>query len=280
MARVFRIICVVATLGSGSEAVIADTGTPRLPLCDITQVRSQPVESYEVGLRSAFCKTAKSKTCDVRWSNGEGFLRRAVADTRISDVSTISYMFGTIVAETEDRNFSPAATEVIDRSNENRDYVKDGFYGRGWIQLTYRDKYALASKVLNKDLVKHPELALEPDNAYEILYRGMTDGWIEVYRTSSEGAVAREVPVKLGDFVTSQGVNYELARAVINANCKKVDKKCSPPDVEVKPGLYLPPPTSLDVSAKAAAAATAMEKLLCGSVHAQLAPATVSSLVK
>lgn len=172
-------------------------------------------------------------------------------------------MFGTIYAETESKNFSPSTTEIIGRQNRNKEYVKDGFYGRGWIQLTYKDKYEKAEKVLQKELLNNPDLSLEPDNAYEILFRGMSDGWIEVYRTSINGAVVREVPIKLGDFVSSKEVNYDLARAVINANCRKISGKCSPPNIEYRKGLFIPPTESLDASNKAATAAGKMERILC-----------------
>jgi hypothetical protein len=119
-------------------------------------------------------------------------------------------------------------------------------------------------KVLQRgDFLKYPNLVQEPDNAYEILYRGMSDGWIEVYRTSINGAVEREIPIKLGDFVSSKEVNYDLARAVINANCKKVDRKCTPPNIEYRKGLFIPPAESLDASNKAAMAAGKMERILC-----------------
>src|SRR5262249_39774797 len=150
----------------------------------LRDVRSQDIGSLETGFRTAFCQATQADSCAKRWANGRTFLARALADSRVPDIGTISYMFGTIYVETGSKDFAPSTTEVIGSVNRSRDYVRDGFYGRGWIQLTYKDKYQLASRVLGKDLVAHPELALTADNAYEILFRGMTEGWIEVYRTS------------------------------------------------------------------------------------------------
>ena len=248
---------------SFSIPVFSKAEFPRPPLCELKQAKSQEINQFEMSFRSEFCKNAESDSCGDRWKNAKLFLERALADSRITDVGTISYMFGTIYAETESKNFSPSTIEVIGEQNKDNGYVKDGFFGRGWIQLTHKDKYEKVGRILEKELLKNPDLALEVNNAYEILFRGMSDGWIEVYRTSINGAVARKVPIKLGDFVSSKEVNYELARAVINANCKKVKGKCSPPNIEYRNGLFIPPGESLDASDKAAKGARKMESILC-----------------
>lgn len=245
------------------NAAFSEHEFPRRPLCELKQAKAQQINKLEMAFRSEFCQARRSDSCSARWKNGKLFLERALADSRITDVGTISYMFGTIYVETGSKNFSPSTTEIIGSQNRNKNYVKDGFYGRGWIQLTYEDKYKTASKVLHKDFLKNPDLVLETDNAYEILFRGMTDGWIEVYRNSINGAVAHEVPIKLGDFVSAKQVNYDLARAVINANCRKLAGNCAPPNIEYRKGLFIPPAESLDAGDKAATAAEKMERILC-----------------
>lgn len=42
------------------------------------------------------------------------------------------------------------------------------YYGRGYIQLTGRSNYAEAGKALGLDLINHPDLALDPENAARI----------------------------------------------------------------------------------------------------------------
>lgn len=42
------------------------------------------------------------------------------------------------------------------------------FHGRGYMQLTGKDNYRAAGEALSLDLVKHPELAAEPENAAKI----------------------------------------------------------------------------------------------------------------
>lgn len=240
---------------------------PRAPLCELNKAKLKEVTKLESGFRSGFCKDVKSDACGARWVNASSFLERALADPRVTDVGTISYMFGTIYAETENNNFSPSTIEKIGWQNKNKEYVTNGYFGRGWIQLTHKDKYKKAGEILKKDLLKNPDLALDVNNAYEILFSGMSEGWIEVYRTSANGAVAKMVPIKLGDFVSSEKVNYPLARAVINANCKKKMGNCSPPNIEYLKGLFIPPSESLDASNKAAAAANKMELVLCRAIN-------------
>jgi predicted chitinase len=49
------------------------------------------------------------------------------------------------------------------------------YYGRGFVQLTWKDNYATFSKRLNIDLVNRPELALNIEYAADILVLGMRD---------------------------------------------------------------------------------------------------------
>lgn len=51
------------------------------------------------------------------------------------------------------------------------------YHGRGYVQLTWQDNYQKAADKLGVDLVQHPELALQPDNAAQILRHGMVEGW-------------------------------------------------------------------------------------------------------
>lgn len=51
------------------------------------------------------------------------------------------------------------------------------FRGRGYVQLTGRRNYQLASTKLGVDLVANPERALEPIIAAQIMFVGMAEGW-------------------------------------------------------------------------------------------------------
>jgi predicted chitinase len=50
------------------------------------------------------------------------------------------------------------------------------YYGRGYVQLTWKDNYAKYGRILNKDLVGHPELALDPEIALFVLVHGFKTG--------------------------------------------------------------------------------------------------------
>ena len=80
----------------------------------------------------------------------------------------------------------------------------DGFRyrGRGYVQLTWRNNYALAGRALNADLVSNPDLALQPDIAYRIMSSGMLEGWF--------------TGKKLSDYINNGKTDFVQARRIIN----------------------------------------------------------------
>lgn len=56
-------------------------------------------------------------------------------------------------------------------------YWREGYFGRGYVQLTHKANYKKAGDKLNLDLVGNPSLALKPENAVRILFDGMIEGW-------------------------------------------------------------------------------------------------------
>ena len=51
------------------------------------------------------------------------------------------------------------------------------FFGRGYVQLTWRNNYRRAGDNLGYPLEGNPDLALRPDIAAAIMRRGMDEGW-------------------------------------------------------------------------------------------------------
>jgi putative chitinase len=51
------------------------------------------------------------------------------------------------------------------------------YFGRGFVQLTWRFNYEKAEKELGYELVKNPDLAMRADIAAAILVKGMAAGW-------------------------------------------------------------------------------------------------------
>ena len=58
---------------------------------------------------------------------------------------------------------------------QNR-YWYTGYYGRGFVQLTWERNYQKMSDFLGVDLVANPDLALDPKYAAQILVYGMMNG--------------------------------------------------------------------------------------------------------
>lgn len=76
------------------------------------------------------------------------------------------------------------------------------YYGRGYVQLTWKKNYEKAAKVLKMDLVNKPELALDREGAYLTMTHGMHEGWF--------------TGKKLSDYISDAGKDYKNARKIIN----------------------------------------------------------------
>ncbi len=84
------------------------------------------------------------------------------------------------------KNQSPSDAEVIRRLDRafakgqlkgvKTPYWRDGWFGRGYVQLTHKRNYAAASALAGVDLVKEPTLALDPGVAALVLVGGMKSG--------------------------------------------------------------------------------------------------------
>ncbi len=84
------------------------------------------------------------------------------------------------------------------------------YYGRGYVQLTWLTNYVLMRMRLGIDFVNHPELALVPENAADIMIVGMLEGSF----TSRS----------MADYI-NYGLYFEFveARRVINGIDKRYD---------------------------------------------------------
>lgn len=80
------------------------------------------------------------------------------------------------------------------------------YKGRGYVQLTWKNNYHRAGKVLGDDLVGKPELAMRPDYAARILFQGCLEGWFTGRR--------------LSDYIAGTGTDYVNARRVVNGTDK------------------------------------------------------------
>ena len=246
----FVLACLVLPWGPGTAA------TPER--CGFRPLQTLSLPDIEPEFRRGFCSAPSSPVCARRWKNVSGLMVRLAADRRISNIAMASYLLATTYVETGTLDFDPSAVERIGPRQRRAAYYPD-YIGRGWVQLTYREMYAKVGRVLGLDLVNRPELALDPDHSYEILVRTMLDGLLETYRSTAAGD-AGSVPIKLGDFVNATAIDYERARAVINANCVR-NKPCA--DSLHRGKGYIPEPAQLDAGELGGRKALVFETLLC-----------------
>lgn len=92
------------------------------------------------------------------------------------------------------------------------------FYGRGYVQLTWKDNYDKADRELNLSgqLTSNLELALDPDIAARIMVRGMQEGWFAADRNGKRHTMARHLPANGAASVAQM----TSARRIINGTDK------------------------------------------------------------
>lgn len=82
-------------------------------------------------------------------------------------------------------------------------YWGTGYYGRGFVQITWRDNYAKFSKMVGVDLVANPDAALQTNIAARIIVVGMMQGLF--------------TGKKLSDYINDKGADYYHARKTVGA---------------------------------------------------------------
>jgi predicted chitinase len=120
------------------------------------------------------------------------------------DQNKLAYILATARHES---NFRPiqerrAASSQTELYNLQNRYWASGYFGRGFVQLTWKGNYQKMSRVLKVDFVNQPELAMEPTYAARILVYGMMKG-------SFTG-------LALGNFINEDGQDFYKARQVVN----------------------------------------------------------------
>jgi hypothetical protein len=77
------------------------------------------------------------------------------------------------------------------------------YYGRGYVQLTWKENYAKMAQVCDAPLVEEPDLALEPEIACLVIFEGMERGMF--------------TGVGLPDYFTATVTDWVNARRIVNA---------------------------------------------------------------
>lgn len=150
-------------------------------------------------------------------------LDRFETENRLNGIAQHSYVLATSYHETgKDGNHFAPVKEGRERSNSPRRYNQDkywltGYYGRGHIQVTWKENYSKLGKELGVgDLfVENPDLLLTDQWGYESLVYGMSKG---LYRGDSRGRKKLSRYLK-GDDETLD--HYYAARDIVNGDLKK-----------------------------------------------------------
>jgi hypothetical protein len=136
---------------------------------------------------------------------GLDFILDAVSkDELITNYKQFCYILATIKHETAD-TYKPIEEYG---KGKGRPYgaldkvTGKGYWGRGYVQVTWKDNYKKFSDILNIDLVNKPELACNPEYAYKIASIGMVKGLF--------------TGKKLSSYITGDVCNYKEARRIIN----------------------------------------------------------------
>ncbi len=144
-------------------------------------------------------------------------------DAGFTQIRDLAYVLATIRWETG-QTFRPVKERRASQDKNPRlweiqnHYWSSGFFGRGYVQITWENNYQKAGErlagtaftlasdklTLQPDtLVKQPDLVLEPSIAYAIAARGMREGWF--------------TGKKLSDFIQDgKPPDYVNARKIIN----------------------------------------------------------------
>jgi len=107
--------------------------------------------------------------------DGYRYLLMKLQDSgKITRSDAQAYTLETVYWET-DRTMKP----IREYDNKAKTYLKSRkywpFVGMGYSMITWEENYRKFGKALGIDLVGHPEKAMEPEIAWQILEEGMTD---------------------------------------------------------------------------------------------------------
>lgn len=152
---------------------------------------------------------------------------RLLADPRITDPRWAAYLLATVQHETAGRyapirEFGTAErfTALYERNRRlavqlGNDRPGDGarYCGRGYVQITGRANYRFAATRLLVDLEGNPDLALQPDIAYDLLVLGTVEGWY----TRGRHKLATHIEGERCDWINARRIINGVDRAVLIA---------------------------------------------------------------
>lgn len=118
-------------------------------------------------------------------SQADGIEHVLDACSKIADERWIAYILATVFHETG-KTMQPIEEQGKGHGQRYGKKVKHSgqvytmpdhiYYGRGYVQITWYENYQYLRKLIGKDLLNYPKLALVPNIAAQIMLVGMTKG--------------------------------------------------------------------------------------------------------
>jgi predicted chitinase len=148
----------------------------------------------------------------LNFANKQAVMDAIKAECKAHDIGLkpqIAYVLATVEWETA-QTFKPVREAfwlTEDWRKLNLRYYP--YYGRGYVQLTWRNNYEKYSAILGVDLVTEPDNALDPKVALFVLVHGFKTG----------AFTGR----KIGDFISEQQTDFINARRCINGRDRAHD---------------------------------------------------------
>lgn len=162
----------------------------------------------------------------VRKSIFNGSLRQGQVDgldillsegeKRSTPINDLAYILATAAHETA---YTIQPIEEYGRGKGRKYGAKDpitgkAYYGRGYVQLTWKYNYEKAKDKLGVDFVNNPELVMQPDYAVKILFTGMEEGWFT-------GKMLDSYIDDIDESDAEDWEEYKLARYIVNGRDRR-----------------------------------------------------------
>ena len=148
----------------------------------------------------------------------------------MTDLRWLAYMLATVYHECATRMW-PVTEYGSDTYLKGKPYYP--YHGRGFVQLTWEENYRNAGIALglidDRDLVAHPDIALDSLIAARIMFRGMSEGWYTGRKLGQYFSEDKDDPVNARQIINGNddddliaGYHYEFLSALQEASIVRV----------------------------------------------------------
>lgn len=121
----------------------------------------------------------------------------------VTDLGQLAYILATTIGECNVRPIKEIRARAGTSLRRTQDrYWSTNYFGRGYVQLTWKDNYAKFSRLLGVNLVANPDLAMNPKYAAQIAAYGMMHGTF--------------TGKKLSHYISGSKRDFVNARRIIN----------------------------------------------------------------